>query len=185
MKLQKLVQWAELIANLAVVVSVVFLSLEIRKNTKTIESQYIKERSLRLNQHFINSPLLPSILEKVKHIDGPEPGEASLMKRYNLNYQEAAIHGRYLTEVITGLEAEYLQNGPSQGLMHNIQLLFLFPDIYLSWDNGYFPQIQSLEFIEYVSNVRKLPLGKKVFDYKHVLDSLKFLQLDTTDIMHP
>ena len=184
MKLQKLARWAEIIANIAVVVSVVFLSLEIRKNTKTIQSQSIKERSQKLNQPFIQSPLLPSILEKVKLVDGPEPGETNLMNHYNLNYQEAAIYGRYLTEIISALEAEYLQNGPSQGLLDRIQLLFLFPDVNLTWDDGRIPQIQSLDFIEYVSHIRKLHLGKKVSNYKNALDSLKALQTNKTDTIN-
>ncbi|MBC2839849.1 hypothetical protein [Robiginitalea sp. SC105] len=181
MKLKKLVQWVELVANIAVVISVVYLSLEVQKNTKAIESQSIKDRSQRLNQPYINSPLIPSILAKIKQVDGPEPGEANLMNRYNLTYEEAAIYGRYTTEIMSGLEAEYIQAGPSQGLIERVQLLFLFPDIYIAWDNGYFPQIQSIEFKDYVSHIRTLPLAKMVSDYKNALDSLKTLKIENTD----
>jgi hypothetical protein len=172
MKLQSWARWIEIIANIAVVASVLFLSLEIRKNTKVIQAQSINDRSAAINKPFINSPLIPSILEKIKNVDGPEPGENVLMERYGVSYQEASIWGRYLSSILSGLEAEYLRDGPTQSLQERIQLLFLFPDFYLNYDSGH-PQNQHSGFIDYIEEVRKLPLANWVSDYKNRLEELQ------------
>jgi len=172
MKLQNWARWIEIIANLAVVASVLFLAVEIKKNTKAIEAQSISDRSSSINQPYVNSPLIPSILEKIKKMDGPEPSEYALMERYGLTYEEAGIWGRYLATILSGLEAEYLRDGPNMSLQERVQLLFLFPDIQLNWDTGH-PQNQHSGFIDYVDKVRQLPLANWVSDYNDKLKSLK------------
>lgn len=172
MKLKNFTRWVEITANLAVVISVIFLSLEIRNNTKTIESQSIIDRSQRVNQSFTNSQLIPSILAKIKAVDGSEPMEVNFMNHYNLTYEEAAIWARYLAEIFAGLEAEFLRDGQSQDLQERIQLYFIFPDCILFWDSGH-AQVQNEEFVEYVDGVRKLPLPRSISDYKKNLDTLR------------
>jgi hypothetical protein len=91
MKLQDVAHWAEILASLAVVVSLVFLTLEIRENTISLESQAIRHRSIALNSTFARNPKIPEILAKTKAVDGPEPLEHAYVERYGLIYEEASI----------------------------------------------------------------------------------------------
>ncbi|MEJ2312649.1 MAG: hypothetical protein P8Y11_09655, partial [Gemmatimonadales bacterium] len=165
-------QLAEIAASLAVVATLIILTLEVRDNTRALEGQAVRERSAALNEAYVRSPLLPSILAKVKEVDGAEPGETALMERYDLSYEEAAIYGRYLVQILTGLEAEFLSDGPSPGLRDRIQLLFLFPDVQLNWDDGA-PQVQDATFREYVTKLRELPPSESVAAYQAKLEALR------------
>jgi hypothetical protein len=172
MKLDRWAQLAEIAASIAVVATLIILTLEIRDNTRALEGQAVRERSAALSEAYVRSPLIPSILAKVKEVDGPEPAETALMDRYDLSYEEAAIYGRFLGQILTGLEAEYLSVGPSPGLRDRIQLLFLFPDVRLNWDAGA-PVVQDEKFREYVAKLRELPPSESVAAYQAKLEALR------------
>ncbi|MEJ2320142.1 MAG: hypothetical protein P8Y21_12485 [Gemmatimonadales bacterium] len=173
MKLDRWAQLAEIAASIAVVATLIILTLEVRANTRALEGQAVRERSAALNDAYVRSPLIPSILAKIKEVDGPEPGETVLMDRYGLSYEEAAIWGRYLSQIWTGLEAEYLSDGPSPELRDRIQLLFLFPDAQVNWDFGAAPQVQDLKFREYVAKLTELPPSEWVAAYQTKLEALR------------
>ena len=172
MKLESWAHWAEIAASTAVVVSLVFLTLEIRDNTRALEGQAVRERAAALNQAYVESPLAPSILAKIKGVDGPEPAEALLIERYGLTYEEAGIWARRLADVWTGLEAEFIRDGQSQGLQDRVQLLLLYPDVQVFWDSGAI-QIQDAGFRQYVWRLRESPSSEWVRDYDDQLDALR------------
>ena len=176
MKLQDWAHGAEIFASFAVVVTLVVLSLEIRDNTRALDSQAIRDRSTALNAPYATSPKIPAILAKVKAIDGPEPGEQALIERYGLTYEEAGIWGRFVSQVLTDLEAEYVLSGESQQLEERIQLLFSFPDVVLNWE--YRVQLSNQDFGKYVERVRELPNSLMVEAYRQELKRLKELQTD-------
>jgi hypothetical protein len=171
-KLKELAQWAEIIASVAVVVSLVVLIVEIRDNTRAIEGESIKDRSALLNDPFVNSALNPSILAKIKKVDGWEPLEATFTERYGLTYEEAAIWARNLSMMWTGYEAQFISDGPTPELIETMQLLLQMPDNKMYWQAGAI-QIRSAEFRTYVASLEELPPNQTVLDYIRRIEDLK------------
>ena len=91
MNLKQTANWAEIIASVAVIASLVFLIFEVRENTRALDRQAIRDQSTILNAPFVRDPKIPAILAKVKEIDGHEPSEHALIDRYGMSYEEA--HG--------------------------------------------------------------------------------------------
>ena len=91
MKLQDVTHWAEIIASVAVVLSLVFLTLEVRNNTRALDRQAIRDRSEALNAPFLDNSDLPAIIAAVKAVDGPEPSEQALVERYGITYEQATV----------------------------------------------------------------------------------------------
>jgi hypothetical protein len=169
--LKQTANWAEIIASVAVIASLVFLIFEVRGNTRALDRQAIRDQSTILNAPFVSDPKIPAILAKIKEIDGPEPGEQALIDRYGMSYEEAAIYGRYVSANFNGLEAEFALNGASPRLQERIQLLLSFPDVQiaLKWA----PQLSSEDFIEYVDELRDAPVSARVEKYRAELQRLR------------
>ena len=104
MKLQEWAHWAEITASVAVVVSLVFLTGEVSKNTLALERQTIRDRSAAINAPYLNDSQIPAISAKVNAVDGSRPLVHAYVERYSLTYEEAVILVRYLSVVWTGLE---------------------------------------------------------------------------------
>jgi len=173
MKLELIARWAEIIASVAVVVSLIFLTIEVRENTLAVESQAIRDRSQSLNFSFVTSSKVPEILAKIKETDGPEALEQAYVDRYGLSYEEAGIWARYVGQIWTNLEADFTLNGESEGLKERIQLLLInFPDEQLFWDTGAL-QVTSSEFRGYVQKVREAPLIPKIERIQRDLSELR------------
>jgi len=173
MKLQDFAHWAEIVASFAVVVSLIFLTLEVRENTIAIESQAIRDRSNALNSSFARSPKIPEILAKIKTVDGPEPLEHAYMDRYGLTYEEASIWGRYVAQLWNDMEADFTLNGPSDRIADRIQLFLLaFPDEQIYW-SGLQVQSSNDAFLNYVDEVLDRPVVPMVEEYRARLNALK------------
>ena len=173
MKLQDVTHWAEIIASVAVVLSLVFLTLEVRNNTRALDRQAIRDRSEALNAPFLDNSDLPAIIAAVKAVDGPEPSEQALVDRYDITYEQATVLARQVNRGWVGMEADYVLSGESVPLKKRIQLNFSFPDQVLLWEVGGMPQVANADFRAYVERVRRLPVDPIVQKYREKLQTLK------------
>lgn len=152
-KLEQWAHWAEIVASIAVIVSLVFLIQEIRYNSSILERQAVMDRTEAFNAPFFEESPLPAILTKVKAVDGYEPLEQALVSRYDLTYDEAVLWGRHLSVLWTVLESDYRVKGRTPALEGVAWSLLGAPDNQLFWDAGA-PQVTSGEFREYVAQLR-------------------------------
>lgn len=153
MKLEQWSHWAEIGASVAIFVSLIILVQEVRTNTLVMERQAVLDRAAAFNGPFLQDSPLPEILTRIKTVDGFEPLEQALVKRYNLTYEQAVQWGRHLSLLWTVLEADYRTKGPSDALGAIAYSLLGSPDNQLFWDKGA-PQVLSGEFRQYVEAVR-------------------------------
>ena len=151
MKLKKWVHVSEIVASIAVVASLIFLALQIGDNTRTLQRQEIRDRSDALTSPFLDVSKVPSILTKIKAVDGIEDLEKAYMDRYNLTHEEASIWVRYQNVLWAGLEADFVANGISPALEAYIKLLLRYPDVRLSWEYRW--SVQDSDFIGYVERL--------------------------------
>jgi hypothetical protein len=107
MNTQAWAQRAEIVASCAVVVTLVFVILEIRSNTAAIERRATLDRATSLSAPFFMSPDMPAILAKVKAVDGLDPELQAFADRYNLSAEESILWTRHLGEIWEGLQADY------------------------------------------------------------------------------
>ncbi|MEJ2678635.1 MAG: hypothetical protein P8174_06115 [Gemmatimonadota bacterium] len=153
MKLEQWSHWAEITASVAIFVSLIILVQEVRYNTLILERQAVLDRAAAFNGAFLEDSPLPSILTRIKEVDGFEPLEKALVERYDISYEQAVQWGRHLSLLWTVLEAEYHAKGPSDALGGIAYSLLGSPDNQLFWDNGG-PQVMSGEFRQYVAAIR-------------------------------
>ena len=155
MKLEKLSRWAEVVANLGVLVSVLFLVGEVRDNTRTVKRQIVLQRAEAMNAPFLESPSLARILAKIKSVDGWEgsPFEEAFVGRYGDPIEDGIIWARHLAMVWAVLEADYELEGGSPSLESRVRLLLSFPDNQIVWESGA-PQISNPRFKAYVDLIR-------------------------------
>ena len=146
---RKWVHWAEILAAISVVVSLVLLVIEVRGNTRALERQILLDRSANVSAPFTSGPELLEAFEKIKEIDGWRPEDEAFMRRYGLAADQAVAWNMFLLHVWRGLEADYAYSGPSEDLAASIRSLFSFPDNQLFYRPGIF----SAEFAEYVESV--------------------------------
>ncbi len=107
MSTSKISDWAEILASLAVVVSLVFLLHEVRTNTRTVERESAYVEAAALAQPFFEAPEMRTVAEKVRRVDGGDRVHQAFMERYHLTYDEAVLWYRHLTQLWLGLEADY------------------------------------------------------------------------------
>jgi len=135
-KLERWVNWAEITASLAVVVTVVLLIQEVRGNTEAIERKATLDRATAFNSPFFTNPQLPAVLAKIKAIDGLDPIPQALIERYKLTSEEAILWERHLASIWMGLQADYSMRGESQELETTIRDLLTNPDCQLYWQHA-------------------------------------------------
>ncbi len=152
-RLEQWSHWAEIVASVAIVISLIFVLLEVRYNTVILERQASLDRAQAFNAPYLNDSPLPGILAKIKAVDGMEPLEAALMERYDLTFEEAVRWGRHLSLLWTVLESDYRANGGSPELAGVAHALLGSPDNQLFWDNGA-PQVTDGDFFGYVAALR-------------------------------
>lgn len=148
--LQHVAQWAEIIASIAVVLSLVFIMREVQENTRAMQRQVDLDRSTALTSQFFEAPELATVMAKMKETDGLTPYAAALMERYGLTGGEAVLWERHMWGLWLGLEADFERSGRSPQLETWFVALTRNPDGRLYWEN----QIHSNPaFITYVEEV--------------------------------
>ncbi|HEX5789196.1 MAG TPA: hypothetical protein VFY03_13520 [Woeseiaceae bacterium] len=159
MKTEKWAAWAEISASVAVVVTLLFLVFEVRQNTLAIERQIRLERQGRLIKPYMESPEFREIYTAIKAKDGQEPRVAAFARHYSLSPEQAVYWVRHLDEIWTGLEADFLQNGPSPELDSMLFGMKSFADGRLYWEVAGAEEAMrfSPRFVEYVNAIRQPP----------------------------
>ena len=149
-------QWAqriEIIASLSVILTLVFLILEVRGNTSTIERQIMLDQYVSVTDVFINNSDMAEAFVKIKAVDGVEPLIQAFIDRYALSAEESVRWTRFLMLRWGGLRADYVYSGPSQSLEGQIKGLLSFPDNELFWRYAIAPNLRD-DFNTYVVSVR-------------------------------
>lgn len=154
MKLDRVAHWAEILANFGVIVTLVFLLLQVRDNTRALEGQAILQRSAAFTGPFLSESVVPAVLAKIKAVDGPEPAVEAYMDRYSLTYEEGAVWERHIFSVWTSLEAEYAVFGESEELEQRIRMLLPFPDNVIWFENGGPDWVSTPGFRDYIERLR-------------------------------
>ena len=150
-KLQPWAQFAELLSSVAVIVTLFFLIVEVRNNTRALERQIELDGISRVTGPLISSSDFAEIYGKVKEVDGAEPLTVALSKRYRLTLDQSVRWARYHHQIWLGLQADYLHNGRSDRLDATIRSLLPFPDSKQFWqhEKGLFTK----SFVSYVEGL--------------------------------
>lgn len=155
MNTQKWAAWTEIVASVAVVITLVFLIYEVRQNTAAIERQTYLDRQARLIDPYLESPEFRTIYTKIKKKDGRERQVETFVNTYGLTDAEAVYWVRHLDENWTGLEADFIQFGPNEVFDNLIIGVLSFPDAALYWRNASESSQFSGEFKDYVESLRR------------------------------
>ena len=145
----------EIVASVAVVITLVFLIYEVRQNTAAIERQTVLDRQSRLVEPYLASPEFRNVYTIIKKKDGREPRVEALKDRYDLTDEQAVLWVRHLDENWTGMEADFLQYGPSLELNELIVGFLNFPDARAYWEASLDDGPFSPDFVEHVELLRK------------------------------
>ena len=150
MKLKIWVDVAEITASLAVVATLGLLVVQLSQSNEIEQRQSALRQAQWDAEMFLLSDELPSILAKIKAVDGYdlEPW----MEKYELSYAEAASWNRWLTLMWRGWELDYTMNGPSKTLEQAIRNTASYPDQQLFIQGAFFPGANffSNQFTDYV-----------------------------------
>ena len=144
---------AELISVTAIVVSLIFLIIEVRENSLAIEQQSAIARADAITQPFFESNLA-SVLEKISVVDGAVGMAPQFAEKYKLTLQEAILWERHLWYVWEVAEATYITEGASEKLQKQIQMMLLSPDHSLYVKNALKYQFNH-EFRDYVIKLQQ------------------------------
>ena len=134
MKLEQWAHWAEIIASIGVVVTLVVLVQEVRYNTLALERQADLDRAAALAEPFFEAPELASVLAKIKAVDGEDAFPDALIERYGLTPAEAILWDRHLRRVWLEHEADFDRSGPTPELAAWIRGTLSSPDNQLYWE---------------------------------------------------
>ena len=134
MKLQEWANWSEIVASIAVIVTLVFLAQEVRNNTLALERQADLDRASALSDPFFEAPELAGVLAKIKAVDGEDPLPRALEERYGLTPEEAILWERHLRLVWLEHEADFSRTGPTPELEAWIAGTLAVPDNRLYWE---------------------------------------------------
>ena len=150
MKLKIWVDIAEITASLAVVATLGLLVIQISQSNDIEQRQSALRQAQWDAEMFLLSDELPSILSKIKAVDGHDL--QTWMERYELSYAEAASWNRWLTLMWRGWELDYMMNGPSKKLEQAIRNITNWPDQQLYMQGAFFSGTPffSDQFTDYV-----------------------------------
>ena len=153
MKLENISRWAEIVANLGVIITLLILVAEVRDNTRSLQRESFLSRSSAINAPFLENDRLASILVDIKEVDGWEgsPFEEAFAERYGVPLDDAITWGRYVATLWTGVEADFVVEGASEALRARIELLLGFPDTRMGWELN--PQLSNTAFGQYVIQI--------------------------------
>lgn len=153
MKLERWAHLAEIVASMAVVVTLVFLAVEVRANTLVIERQSYEQRTDRVFEPFLDPSTLPTIYAKVKAVDGMDRSVQAFMDQYDLTPEEATMWSRHLASIWRSMELNFMFDGPSSDLERQIRLFLSTADNQLYWEVTGAPRAP--EFRAYVEGIRE------------------------------
>jgi hypothetical protein len=159
MKIEMVSSWGELLASVAVVVTLVVLVFEVRATNTALERQAAIDRTAALTAPFFEDPLLGEILGKIKAVDGGDPVPVELMERYDLSYAEASVWERHLWAVWAGLEADFMLRGDEPEIRTRVGILKGTPDNRIYLETALDLDRYKTSFVEYVRSVEPFDGG--------------------------
>jgi hypothetical protein len=127
MKLRIWVDFAEITASVAVVVTLLLLVFQMRESDEQERVQNLVRMAQWDAQMFLQSDQLPKIAAKIEAASNPN-FMREFRRRYDLSFEEAAIWNRWLFLLWKSLEAEFLSVGPSDELANRIRLSLAYED---------------------------------------------------------
>ena len=127
MKLEQVANWSEIVASVAVVITLVLLMQDVKTNTLAIERQVAMDRGVSISTPFFQEPGLAGILAKIRDVDGEDPLLTAFVDRYGFSQEEAILWTRHLGLLWNELEADYLYGQPEDAVAM-VQGLLAFPD---------------------------------------------------------
>lgn len=153
MKTESWARWSEIIASVAVIVTLGFLVLELRTTRQVLERQATLDRASVLLDPFVENPHLAEILAKMKATDGL-PAEVQVLRDlYELTDAEAIMWDRHMWSIWFGANADYQLDGATAGLTALIRDLMSASDHSAWWpvtrEYGYFDP----DFVAFVERV--------------------------------
>lgn len=154
---------AEIVGALAVVVTLAYLAIQVRQNTRMMQREAHLDRVRHIADPLIGSPKrLVEILAKISAKDGSrEPVTLAFMETFDLTYDEAIPFLRYLHRLWFGYEADYLFTGRSDHLDKIIPAMLTFPNCRLFWQYEK-EWLFSPEFVAYVDGLSdREPLARR------------------------
>ena len=155
MNIDRASRWVEILANIGVLATLLFLAIEVRNNTRTLQRQAVLDRSHVMNYPFLESPQLAAILAEVKAVDGWGGAyETAFAERYETSIENGIVWARHLSMVWAALQADFALLGESNELAERVQLLLSFPDNQLWWERSG-EILYSPEFHAYVERIRE------------------------------
>ena len=136
MKLSEINEWLVLIANIGVLLGIVFLSLEIRQNTKVIEREMMISSADAMHGQFIDSEYLPGMLVKLNNAQSINADSLvqPLMSEFDFTEEEAHRWWRYLAQTWIHNQADWIYNGKRSTDCQQPVFLLRFRDQQLFFD---------------------------------------------------
>ncbi len=143
----------QVLSALAVVATLVYLSVQVRQNNRLIQRDAHLDRIRHVADPLIGSPeQLANVLEKVNTKDGcVEPVTQAFMEKYDLSFEEAMTILRYLHRLWFGYEADFLFTDRTEHLDRMIPAMMSFENNRLFWQYEK-RWLFSPEFIAYVDS---------------------------------
>jgi hypothetical protein len=134
---QLLGNYGEFVGAVAVVATLIYLTIQIRQNNLMLRRQAHMDRNASITSPFLEpGSRLLGVYAKLNTADGTvEPITSDLMSRYELDLEEAVLWARYLHQILLGFEADFLFVGRSVQLEKIIDVLFRFPNFQLFWEH--------------------------------------------------
>jgi hypothetical protein len=144
---------AEIIGNVAVIVTLAILAVQIRANTKAVRYQINLERYRALYMPDASDAAM-RIQAKIAQVDGMPPAAAALKERYLLTDEEAVRKFRLHGHLFRMLESEFESFGASAELSRAIRIMFQAPDVGISWEQSHLSRSRSERFRQFVDAAR-------------------------------
>lgn len=134
MKRDELAQWAELVASVAIIATLIVLVFEVQGNTAALERQAMLDRANAIGSPFFEDPRLASASAKVRAVDGANPVQSALSERYGLTDDEALVWARHLAVIWEGINADFEFFGDTPELRSYVNQLLMSEDVAFVWD---------------------------------------------------
>jgi len=151
-KLENWAHLAEILASVAVVITLIVLVHEVASSTESQERQMQLDRFMNYTDTFLGSSQLAEVYAKVKEVDGLEPLASAYAERYDLSPAEAVLWSRQVQRGLFIWHSDFLFAGPSEALERELAFIPTYPDLLLAYQINE-DNLLSPEFIEYVDEV--------------------------------
>jgi len=151
MKREELAQWAEVVASVAIIATLLVLVLEVRTSTQAIERQAALDSAASISTPFFGDPDIAKTAAAIRAVDGANEMHTKFMERYEITAEQAIKWDRHLGLVWLNFQASFEAFGPSPELRRQVASLLENPDIQIFWDYRYATFTDGFtEFIEEV-----------------------------------